>query len=137
MLAMHGELLLALPRLPTAWYSFAKIMSDDDVTEATQLDVFCSREGGAWRAFVRPGWQPRYLRQHLDDEGEAFPAHFDFEDLDRHMHEHQAVAEKQISVVGGVRLFARGRSAEALALWLSGVFGTAMRPRGSDPNETA
>jgi len=111
--------------------------SDDDVTEATELDVFCSREGDAWRAFVRPGWQPRYLQQYLDEEGEAFPAHFDFEDLERHMREHHAVAEKEVSTVGGVRLLARGRSAEALALWLSGVFGTRMRTRGSDPDEPA
>jgi hypothetical protein len=110
--------------------------SDDEVTEATRLDVFCSREGDAWRAFVRPGWQPRYLRQYLDDEGEAFPAHLDFEDLERHMRERQAVTEKEVSAVGGVRLVARGRSAEVLALWLSGVFGTGMRPRGSDPGDT-
>lgn len=113
------------------------LSEDDDVNEATRLDVFCARHGEAWRTYVRPGWQPRYLRQHLDDEGEAFPAHFDFEDLDRHMREHQAALEKEGSVAGGVRLVARGQAAEALALWLAGVFGTGMRSRGSDPGELA
>jgi hypothetical protein len=110
---------------------------DEQVTDATQLDVFCSREGDAWRVYVRPGWLPRYFQQHLDDEYEVYPVHLDFEDLERHMREHHAVTEKQISSVGGVHLIARGRSAEALALWLSGVFGTRMRTRGSDPGETA
>ncbi|HWZ90202.1 MAG TPA: hypothetical protein VNW92_15165 [Polyangiaceae bacterium] len=111
--------------------------SEDDITEATRLDVFCARQGNAWRTYLRPGWQPRYLRQHFDDENEAFPAHFDFEDLDRHMLEHGAALETQGSTAGGVRLIARGRAAEALALWLAGVFGTGMRSRGSDPGETA
>lgn len=110
---------------------------DEDVTESTRLDLFCARQQDAWRAYIRPGWLPRYLRQHLDDEREAFPAHLDFEDLDRHMLEHQAVLEKHVSAAGGVRLTARGRSAEALALWLAGMFGTAMRSRGSDPGESA
>lgn len=110
--------------------------SDHDATETTQLDVFCSRQDDAWRAYVWPGWRPRYLDQHLDDEGEAFPAHFDFDDLERHMREQHAVLEKQASPNGDVRLVARGRSAEALASWLAGVFGTAMRSRGSAPDET-
>jgi hypothetical protein len=113
------------------------LSEDDDVTEATLLDVFCARQHDAWRTYVRPGWLPRYLRQHLDDEGEAFPAHLDFEDLDRHMREYQATFEKQTSAAGGVQLIARGRSAEALALWLAGIFGTAMRSRGSDLGESA
>jgi hypothetical protein len=110
---------------------------DEDVTDATRLDVFCARQQDAWRIYVRRGWLPRYLRQHLDDEGEAFPAHLDFEDLDRHMLEHRAVFERQTSAASGVRLTAKGRSAEALALWLAGMFGTAMRPRGSDLGESA
>jgi hypothetical protein len=110
---------------------------DDEITDRTRLDVFCARQDDAWRTYVRAGWQPRYLRQHLDDEGEAFPAHFDFEDLDRHMTEHRAEFTKELSAVGGVRLTAHGRSAEALALWLAGVFGTAMRPRGSEPPREA
>jgi hypothetical protein len=108
---------------------------DDEVTESTRIDVFCARQHDAWRIYVRPGWLPRYLRQHLDDEGEAFPAHLDFEDLDRHLLEQQAACERQTSAPGGVRLTASGRSAEALALWLAGMFGTAMRPRGSDLGE--
>src|SRR6478609_1500237 len=110
---------------------------DDEVTEATQLDVFCSRQDDAWRTYVWPGWTPRYLRQHLDDEREAFPAHFDFDDLARHMQVQHAVLEKQESPNGDVRLVARGHAAEALASWLAGVFGTAMRPRGSAPDETS
>jgi len=109
---------------------------EDDVSDESRLDVFCAREAGAWRTYVRPGWQPRYLRQHLDGEGEAFPAHFDFEDLDRHMREHSAKFEKEASTAGGVRLVARGQSAEALALWLAGVFGTGMRVRASEPPES-
>ncbi|HKO48557.1 MAG TPA: hypothetical protein VJV79_12585 [Polyangiaceae bacterium] len=111
-------------------------VDSDGVTDATQLDVFCSRQEDAWRTYVWPGWRPRYLRQHLDEEGEAFPAHFDFDDLDRHMLEQHAVLEKQVSAIGDVRLVAHGRAAEALALWLAGVFGTAMRSRGSAPGET-
>lgn len=110
--------------------------NDDEVTDATRLDVFCSRQDDAWRAYVWPGWQPRYLRQHLDDEGESFPAHFDFDDLERQMRDQHAALEKQVSPTGDVRLVARGRAAEALALWLAGVFGTGMRVRGSDSGET-
>jgi hypothetical protein len=109
---------------------------DEDITEGTRIDVFCARQDDAWRTYLRTGFQPRYLRQHLDEEGEAFPALFDFEDLDRHMREHQATLEKQNSAVGGVRLIAYGHSAETLALWLAGVFGTGTRSRGSDPGET-
>lgn len=108
---------------------------DEEITEATRLDVFCARQDDAWRTYVRPGFQPRYLRQHLDAEGQAFPAHFDFDDLERHMREHHATLEKHPSEVGGVRLVAQGHSAEALALWLAGVFGTGIRSRGSDPGE--
>ena len=111
---------------------------DEEVTEATRLDLFCARQQDeAWRAYLRPGWQPRYLRQHLDEEGEAFPAYFDFDDLERHMREQKATLEKQTSTDARcVRLIARGASAEALAWWLSGVFGTCTRARGSDPGES-
>jgi hypothetical protein len=112
-------------------------LDDEDVTEATQLDVFCSRQDDAWRTYVWPGWAPRYLRQHLDDEGEAFPAHFDFDDLERHMREQHASLEKQETANGDVRLVARGRAAEALAVWLAGVFGTAMRSRATAPSDSA
>ena len=108
---------------------------DGEVTAETRLDVFCARQHDAWRAYLRTGWQPRFLRQHFDADGEAFPAHFDFDDLDRHMLEHRASLRKEVSEAGGVRLVAFGRSAEALALWLASVFGTGMRQRGSDAGE--
>ena len=108
---------------------------DDDVTDATRLDVFCARHHDAWRTYLRTGWQPRYLRQHFDAEGEAFPAHFDFDDLERHMLKHGATLRKEVSESDGVRLVAFGRSAETLALWLASVFGTGMRQRGSDSGE--
>ncbi|HKO46292.1 MAG TPA: hypothetical protein VJV79_01130 [Polyangiaceae bacterium] len=109
---------------------------DEDVSEAKLMDVFCARQHDAWRIYVRPGWLPRHLQQHLDPEGEAYPTQLDFEDLDRHMHEHQAAFERQTSGLGGVRLTAHGSSAEALAHWLAGVFGTAMRPRAPDLGES-
>jgi hypothetical protein len=108
-------------------------MADDDVvSDDAELDVFCSRQDDAWRTYLRPGWQPRYLQQHFDDEGEAFPAHLDFDDLERHMREHQATFERHETKPGGVRLTARGQSAEALASWLAGIFGTTLRARPKD-----
>ena len=80
-----------LPEYPLG--TLANMTPDDDVTETTQLDVFCSRQDDAWRTYVWPGWIPRYLRQHLDDEGEAYPAHFDFEKRDRCAHRSHGFGE--------------------------------------------
>ena len=122
---------------PVSWPKMSTPPNDDDdVSEATRLDVFCSRQDDAWRAYVWPGWQPRSLRQHLDDEGEAFPAHFDFDDLEDHMRDHGATLQRTECANGDVQLVAQGASAQALALWLSGVFGTGMRVRGSEPGDT-
>jgi hypothetical protein len=98
-------------------------MAEDDVSDSTELDVFCSLQGDAYRAYFRPGWLPKYLRQHLDEDGEAYPAHLDFEDLARHVRESDATVSIERSRLGGCRLIGRGASAEVLAAWLAGVFG--------------
>jgi hypothetical protein len=105
--------------------------SKDDITESTRLDIFCAQHDEAWRTYVRPGC-PSSLWQHLDDEGEAFPTQLDMDDLERHMREEHATFEREESALGGFRLVAKGRSAGALATWLSGAFSTGMRPRRSD-----
>jgi hypothetical protein len=114
-------------------------MTEADVTDDTELDVFCSLQGDAYRAYFRPGWLPKYLRQHLDEDGEAYPAHLDFDDLERHMRECEASVEIARSKLGGLRLVGRGVGAEALAAWLAGVFGTAIRsaPGGGDDDSPA
>ena len=93
------------------------------------LNLFAVREADAWRLHVAPQWLPRYLVSYFDDNGEAFPVELDLEDLDRHMTQHEAEYERRDSKLGGVELTARGEAANALALWLSNVFGSMVRPR--------
>jgi hypothetical protein len=109
-------------------------MATEDTTENLRLELFCSRQADAFRAYMRPGWVPKYLLQHLDKKGEAYPVHLDFDDLARHMRESGSTIEIDRSALGGVLLVAAGSSAETLAGWLAGVFGTNIRtrPAGDD-----
>jgi len=93
----------------------------------SELNLFCSIEGEAWRVHVRPTRLPRYLQHCFDQHGEAFPVLLDFEDLTRHMEASEAPFEKRVSRTGGVELSARGDAASALAVWLSTAFASGVR----------
>ena len=113
---------------------FTAMANEEDI-DNLRLELFCSRQGDAYRAYVRPGWVPKYLLQHLDKKGEAYPVHLDFDDLSRHMRESGSTVEIDRSMMDGVRLAAVGESADALAGWLAGVFGTTVRGRPSGDGE--
>jgi hypothetical protein len=93
---------------------------------APVLDIFTARHFDAWRLYVdRSSWCPPTLRSHLDDDLEAFPlAGVDLRDLERHMWDSDAPYEQATTPQGGVRLLAKGRSAVALLLWLTGLLET-------------
>lgn len=95
---------------------------------AESLNLFCVQEDEAWRVHIDPLWIPGYLLGAFDRHGEAFPVLLDFEDLDRQMQRHGAQYEKRVSKLGDVELTAHGRSAHALAEWLSTAFASGMRP---------
>jgi hypothetical protein len=73
-------------------------LSDEDVV----LNLFCSREGEAWRLFFWPTWLPRYIHEFLDERGQVYPVELDFDDLESHMSASRAEYEKRTSKVGGV-----------------------------------
>lgn len=93
------------------------------------LDCFCSRgrEGDVWRLYLGPGWCPAFLRALLDPHREAYPVVFDFDDLDRYLASQDARVQQRWSGVGGVELTAHGRSALALAKWLTTALQSGIR----------
>lgn len=93
-----------------------------------ELNLFCTREGDAFRVYLRPAWVPRYLQQCLDENGEAHPVQLDFDDLAQHMSSHGAAYEQRRARTGGVELTARGDAATHLAVWLSTAFASGVRP---------
>lgn len=95
---------------------------------AEELSLYCSPVGDAWRVHVRPQWVPHYLQPYFDQHGEAHSVYIDFEDLERHMEAHEAPFEKRVNRAGGIELLARDSAAESLAVWLSTVFSTGVRP---------
>ena len=101
------------------------------------LNLFCSKERGAWRVHVGPTWLPRYLRDCFDRHGEAYPLALDFEDLERHMSLRSASYEMRVSRLGGVELTAHGRAAAELAAWLSTMFSTGVRAPDSGSGRAA
>jgi hypothetical protein len=93
------------------------------IDQAPVLDVFISRHASASRLYLAPGaWCPPILRTHLDSALEAFPvARVDLDELERHMWNTDAPYERAVTRQGGVHLFARGRSAVSLLVWLAGL----------------
>ena len=112
--------------------------TEDGVAESRRLDVFCVQiRSGAWRIYVHPGWVPQYLKKYFNDDWEAVPRYLDFEDLDRHLREQDAVVEKTVSKRAAFQMVACGQSAEALAMWLAGAFATAPTDDGSSESATS
>jgi hypothetical protein len=89
------------------------------------LDLFIGRDGDAWRLYVAPtSWTPELLRRRMDEHGEIFPvAAPDLSDLDRVMWNADAPFERRPTTDGGMEIVARGRSAEVLIGWLTGIVG--------------
>ena len=83
-----------------------------------KIDVLFSRHGTGWRLYVH-GWIAPYVKQRLDQHGEAFPvAAPDLEDLHRYMWQLDTPYVQRATTVGGVAIEATGRSAVALWEWL-------------------
>jgi hypothetical protein len=88
-------------------------------------DAFIGRHGDGWRLYV-VGWTAPYLRQKLDQHGEAFPTREpDLADLERFMWGLDAPYQRRLTLSGDVELQAKGRSAIVLAEWLDGLVGAA------------
>jgi hypothetical protein len=89
------------------------------------LDLFIGRDGDAWRLYVAPtSWKPELLRRRMDEHGEIFPVVVpDLSDLDRFMWKGDAPFERRPTTDGGMEILARGRSAEVLVDWLTGIVG--------------
>ena len=99
------------------------------------LCLLCVREhDDAWRLYVRPTWVPRFLQRCLDNYGEAYPVHLDFEDLERYMSKRSVPYEKMLSTRGDVELVARGDAAIELATWLSTAIASGFRTEQHDAN---
>jgi hypothetical protein len=85
-----------------------------------KLEVFFGRHGDAWRVYVN-GWAAPYVRQKLDEHGEAWPVREpDLTDLREHMWKLDTPYTEARTTLGGVAIEARGRSAVALWEWLDG-----------------
>jgi hypothetical protein len=85
---------------------------------STKIEVLFSRHADAWRLYVH-GWIAPYVKQQLDEYGEAFPVPApDLEDLHRYMWQLDAPYVQTTTTVGGVAIEATGRSAVALWEWL-------------------
>lgn len=95
--------------------------------DSLHLNVFCGRQGEAWRFYLGPGWCPPFLGPLLDAHGEAYPVLFDFDDLNRHLTAHEATVEQRWSRLGSVELTASGRSAMVLARWLTTALSSGVR----------
>jgi hypothetical protein len=89
------------------------------------LDLFIGRDGDGWRLYVAPtSWKLELLERRMDERGEIFPvAAPDLSDLDRFMCNSDAPFERRPTTDGGMEILARGRSAEVLIGWLTGIVG--------------
>lgn len=104
-------------------------MSADRTTEeeTTLLNLFCTQEGDWWRVYTRAVRPPPFLRQCVDEHGEAFPVALDFDDLGDYMQSRQADYVKRTSNRGDIELIARGRAALDLAEWFASAFASGVR----------
>lgn len=92
------------------------------------LELYCARQGDAFRVYLFPGSAPpQYLRACFDERGEAYPVFLDLEDLERVAGRAAAELEITKSSVGGVALCARGSAVAALSVWLSNAFASGVR----------
>jgi hypothetical protein len=97
------------------------------------LNVFCMKEGDAWRVHIAPDWMPRELERLFDYNGEAYPVLLDWEDLERNMEAASAQYEVHISHAGSVELTAQGaQAAETLARWFATALSSGVRMTAED-----
>jgi hypothetical protein len=97
------------------------------------LNVFCMKEGDAWRVHVAPDWMPPELERLFDYNGEAYPVLLDWEDLERHMETASAQYEVHFSCAGSVELTAHGAEAAAtLARWFATALSSGIRMTEED-----
>lgn len=100
------------------------------------LNVFCMKEGDAWRVHLGPESLRPSLERLFDYNGEAYPVLVDWEDLDRHMAARSADYEAQVSHAGSVELTARdARAADALAEWLATSISSGIRLSHDDEDD--
>jgi hypothetical protein len=97
------------------------------------LNVFCMKEGDAWRVHLAPEGIPPELERLFDQHGEAYPVLLDWEDLERHMRENGAQYRTHLSRAGSVELTAEGaQAATALARWVASALASGIRTTGDD-----
>jgi hypothetical protein len=110
--------------------------SQPDNDEGILLNLFCARQGDAWRLYLRPTALPPWFRGSFDKQGEAYPVHLDLDDLDRYMAKRSLAFDKRVSKLGDVELTARGRAAAELMTWLSTAFASGMRGEAVENDKT-
>jgi hypothetical protein len=105
---------------------------ENDVSEERMfLNLLCARQGDAWRIYAAPTWMPPYLRRCFDQNGEAYPAYLDFEDLERFTKKRGLEIEQRWTKAGDVELIARGAGARELAAWVGRAFSSGFREEGT------
>ncbi len=94
-----------------------------ELTRDSQIELLVARQGDAFRLYVA-GWIPDYLREHLDEHGEAARVTFDSQALERSMWDSDAPYRIR-QVPAGFEVEATGRSADYLARYVADVLGDA------------
>ena len=93
-----------------------------------RLNVFCEREGEAFRVHVDPASVPPYLRACLDMHGEAFPVFLDLEELERYVREAGGTLLCRTTRFGSQELDATAPAADALGRFLVTAISSGVRP---------
>ena len=92
-------------------------------TEVPQrLDIYCAKEGEAWRVYLWPTHLPETLARCFDEHGEAYPVYLDLEELDRQMRAFGVTYNKHEATDGSVEIEAIGSATTVLSGWLSRLF---------------
>lgn len=101
------------------------------------LNVFCMKEGDAWRVHLAPRSIPPDLERLFDQHGEAYPVLLDWEDLERQMRAAGAEYQTHVSRAGSVELTAEGApAAAALGRWLAGALASGFRASADDSSHS-
>jgi len=99
------------------------------------LNLLCIPVGDAWRVFTAPTWMPDYLRRCFSDCGDIYPVYLDFEDLDRITAKRKLEIDRTTNAQGMVELFAYGRGARELAIWLANALSSGFRAEEATATE--
>ena len=107
---------------------------------AALFNVFCMKEGDAWRVHLGPESIRPELERLFDYNGEAYPVLIDWDELERQMRSSGAEYQVHTSHAGSVELTAQGAPATAaLARWVASALASGIRTADDDlgPSEPA